>query len=342
MFPLLEENKFELFLPINPVFTKIFEIAKRQEAQFWSAGEIRHDVLQRDVEQFKHLPKAEQKCIETVLAFFGIADEIVLNNINIDFVQRIKPREIQYFYSFQVTIERIHSEAYSMLLMTYIPDATKLSRLIGSIQTDSGEFKSVAAKHEWMRSYIHHEDDSASYIESDESIGRQLVAWSAIEGIFFSASFAVMGYYKSREKFPAMVAANEFIARDEALHVEAAIEIFQHVQDKPSEDVIRQILMDAVDVELQFVKEAICFGPPHEVQGIFNAYNMALHVKHIANDLGSRFNIDPMYDVDESPFFFMNSFGQTGKHSQFEVISTGYSRQVDGGISDRITEDNDY
>jgi ribonucleoside-diphosphate reductase subunit M2 len=342
MFPLFKKSKNKFFLPIDNKYKKIYEIAKKQEGQIWSIGEIPYQNILKDVDDLHNLPPNEQRCVESVIVFFALADEIVLDNISANFTSRILPREAQFFYKMQDMIEMVHSETYATFLESYFPNPIKLNKITTNILDPNGCFPSVYKKHQWMKSKIYH-DEIADKV-TDKELGRQLVVWGVIEGLLFTSSFSIIGYFVSIDKFPALGQviiiiiiinyslyynqANEFIGRDEALHVDAALELYSHIVDKLDNNEIIDIIREATEIELEFAREAVCFGVTSDVKGIFNIHNMELHVCHIANVMCKRLSVPILYrDVDESPLYFMNSFGGTVKHNQFESVSTSYSRQ---------------
>ncbi len=237
--PILEENKdrFVLF-PIQ--HKDIWEMYKKAEASFWTAEEID---LSSDIRDWDNkLNDDERHFIKHVLAFFAASDGIVNENLAVNFINEVQYPEARCFYGFQIMIENIHSEAYSLLIDTYIKDPEEKNHLFHAIET----VPCVSKKAEWALRWI-----------SQGTFAERLIAFAAVEGIFFSGSFCSIFWLKKRGLMPGLSFANELISRDEGLHCDFACLLYSQLTHKLPEDVVKEIIQDAVSIEKEFVHE--CF-----------------------------------------------------------------------------------
>ncbi len=292
--PILKENKnrFVLF-PIE--HDDIWKFYKRAEASFWTAEEID---LSQDLKDWENLSDGERHFITHVLAFFAASDGIVNENLAEHFVNEVQYTEAKFFYGFQIAIENIHSETYSLLIDTYVKDPTEKDKLLNAIET----MDCVKKKAEWALRWI----DKGSFQE-------RLIAFAAVEGIFFSGSFCSIFWLKKRGLMPGLSFSNELISRDEGLHCDFACLLYNnHVTNKLPEDTVSKIIKDAVDIEKEFVTEAI----PVKLIGM-NSDLMCQYIEFVADRLLSELGCDKVYN-STNPFDFMDMISLQGKTNFFE------------------------
>eukprot|EP01128_Nolandella_sp_AFSM9_P012477 TRINITY_DN931_c0_g1_i1.p1 TRINITY_DN931_c0_g1~~TRINITY_DN931_c0_g1_i1.p1 ORF type:complete len:308 (+),score=89.38 TRINITY_DN931_c0_g1_i1:90-926(+) len=237
--PLLKENpqRFVLF-PIQ--YHDIWAMYKKAEASFWTAEEVD---LEADLQDWANLTSDEQMFISHILAFFASSDGIVLENLAGKFMTEIQVPEARCFYGFQMMIENIHSETYSLLIDTFIKDNTEKTRLLNSIET----IPCVQKKAMWALKWINETD----------SFAERLVAFACVEGIFFSGSFCSIYWLKKRGLMPGLTFSNELISRDEGLHTDFACLLYSHIVNKLSIETVYEIVEDAVAMEKEFITEAL-------------------------------------------------------------------------------------
>ncbi|KAG6471951.1 ribonucleoside-diphosphate reductase small chain-like [Zingiber officinale] len=293
--PLLAENpdRFCMF-PIT--YPSIWEFYKKAVASFWTAEEVD---LSLDLPHWQHrLSDDERHFISHVLAFFAASDGIVLENLAARFMRDVQLPEARAFYGFQIAIENIHSEMYSLLLDTYIKDHEEKSRLFHAIDT----VPAVTRKAEWALRWI---DFSGSFAE-------RLVAFACVEGIFFSGSFCAIFWLKKRGLMPGLTFSNELISRDEGLHCDFACLLYGLLRSKLSEDRVRAIIADAVDIEREFV----CSALPVALVGM-NGDLMSQYIEFVADHLLVALGYSKMYGV-ANPFDWMEIISLQGKTNFFE------------------------
>lgn len=295
MEPLLQDNKdrFVLF-PIT--HQDIWRMYKQAEASFWTAEEID---LSTDVQDWQHkLNDDERYFIKHVLAFFAASDGIVNENLAVNFLKEVQYPEARCMYGFQVMIENIHSETYSLLIDTYIKDPVEKDRLLRAIDT----IDCVKKKAEWALRWI----DQGSFAE-------RLIAFAAVEGIFFSGSFCSIFWLKKRGLMPGLSFANELISRDEGLHCDFACLLYtQHLVNKLPGDTITKIIIDAVEIEKEFVSSALPVG----LIGM-NATLMCQYIEFVADRLLVALGLKKVYNAS-NPFDFMEMISLQGKTNFFE------------------------
>ena len=292
--PILKENKnwFVLF-PIQ--HDDIWEYYKKAEASFWTAEEID---LSQDIKDWANLSDGERHFVSHVLAFFAASDGIVNENLAENFVSEVQYTEAKFFYGFQIAIENIHSETYSLLIDTYIKDNKEKDRLFNAIDT----LPFVKKKADWALRWI----DEGSFAE-------RLIAFAAVEGIFFSGSFCSIFWLKKRGLMPGLSFSNELISRDEGLHCDFACLLYNnHVVNKLDPSVITEIIMDAVEMEKEFVTEALPVG----LIGM-NSELMCQYIEFVADRLLMEVGCPKQYNV-ENPFDFMELISLQGKTNFFE------------------------
>ena len=280
--PILEENKnrFVLF-PIQ--HDDIWSFYKKAEASFWTAEEID---LQADLVDWEtKLNDDERHFVKHVLAFFAASDGIVNENLAENFLSEVQYTEAKFFYGFQVAIENIHSETYSLLIDTYIKDTKDKNYLFNAIDT----MEPVKKKAYWALRWIY-----------EGNFAERLVAFAAVEGIFFSGSFCSIFWLKKRGLMPGLAFSNELISRDEGLHCDFACLLYNnHVVNKLSKEKVQKIIVDAVEIEKEFILEAL---PVRLI--VMNSDLMAQYIEFVADRLLQELGNDKIYNVS-NPFDFM-------------------------------------
>lgn len=320
--PLLTEDplRFVLF-PIK--HHDIWELYKRHEASFWTAEEID---LSQDLRDWENLSANEKHFISHVLAFFAASDGIVNENLAVNFLSEVQYAEAKCFYGFQIAMENIHSETYSLLIDTYIKDPVEKDRLLRAMET----VPCVQKKAEWALKWINSPD-----------FAERLIAFAAVEGIFFSGSFCSIFWLKKRGLMPGLSFSNELISRDEGLHCEFACLLFnEHVRNKVSKDRIREIILDAVEIEKEFISEAL----PVSLIGM-NAELMKQYIEFVADFWLDRLQCGKPFGTS-NPFDFMELISLPGKTNFFEKRVGDYQKagvmSNASGDSQKIAFDEDF
>tara|TARA_Y100000768_G_C23958777_1_gene674160 strand:- start:405 stop:1457 length:1053 start_codon:yes stop_codon:yes gene_type:complete len=293
--PILKENpnRFVLF-PIQ--HSDIWEMYKKQEASIWTAEEL--DLSPDLVDWESKLNDDERFFIKHVLAFFAASDGIVNENLAENFLSEVQYTEAKFFYGFQVMMENIHSETYSLLIDTYIKDAKEKNYLFNAIET----FDPVKKKAEWAMRWI----DNGSYAE-------RLISFAAVEGIFFSGSFCSIFWLKKRGLMPGLTFSNELISRDEGLHCDFACMLYNnHLVNKLPKEQVQEIIADAVKIEKEFVTESL----PVRLIGM-NSDLMSQYIEFVADRLLTELGNDKIYNTS-NPFDFMDMINLQGKTNFFE------------------------
>ncbi len=290
---LLRENKDRfVILPIK--YPAIWEKYKKHEASFWTAEEID---LGDDMKDWNALNDGERHFISHILAFFAASDGIVNENLAVNFMSEVQLPEARCFYGFQIMMENIHSETYALLIDTYIKDPKEKDRLFHAIDT----VPAVRKKAEWALRWI----DNGSFAE-------RLVAFAAVEGIFFSGSFCSIFWMKKRGLMPGLTFSNELISRDEGLHCEFACLLYSMLQNRLSEKEVHGIISDAVTIEKEFVTDAL----PVDLIGM-NAKLMQQYIEFVADRWLSELGYTKIYNAT-NPFDFMELISLQGKTNFFE------------------------
>jgi ribonucleoside-diphosphate reductase beta chain len=293
--PILQENKnrFVLF-PIQ--HDDIWSFYKRAEASFWTAEEI--DLSPDIIDWENKLNDDERHFVKHVLAFFAASDGIVNENLAENFLSEVQYTEAKFFYGFQITIENIHSETYSLLIDTYIKDSADKKHLFNAIDT----LECVRKKADWALRWI----EKGSFAE-------RLVAFAAVEGIFFSGSFCSIFWLKKRGLMPGLSFSNELISRDEGLHCDFACLLYtKHLIQKLSKEQVQEIITDAVEIEKEFILEAL----PVKLIGM-NSDLMSQYIEFVADRLLLELGNEKVYNVT-NPFDFMEMISIQGKTNFFE------------------------
>jgi len=301
--PLLKDNPSRfVILPIQ--YDSIWKMYKKAKASFWTAEEVD---LGQDLKDWDKLKEEEKYFIKHVLAFFAASDGIVNENLVERFMQEVQIPEARCFYGFQIAIENIHSEMYSLLIDTYVKDSEEKKYLFNAIET----VPAVKKKANWALNWINSEN--SAYAE-------RIIAYASVEGIFFSGSFAAIFWLKKRGLMPGLTFSNELISRDEGLHTDFACLMFQHLKNKPSEARIKEIVCEAVEIEIEFLTDAL----PVKLIGM-NCDLMATYIKYVADRLLVELSCDKVYNV-ENPFDFMENISLDGKTNFFEKRVGDYQK----------------
>jgi len=309
--PILKENlnRFVLF-PIE--HQDIWDYYLLQKSAMWTAEELD---LSKDIEHWdKKLNDNERFFIKNVLSFFSASDGIVNENLAINFINEVQYTEAKFFYGFQIMMENIHSHVYSLLIDTYIKDINERNKCFKAIEY----MPPVKKKAEW----------ALKWIGSDSFVDR-LIAFVAVEGIFFSGSFCSIFYLKSRGLMPGLCDSNAFISRDEALHCEFAIHLLNnHIVNKPSKDKIKEILLSALEIEKEFITESL----PVSLIGM-NSNLMKTYLEFVVDQLLMQLNCEKVFN-SKNPFEFMNQIALKTKQNFFEGRSSEYkAADLSGPIS---------
>src|SRR6056300_118563 len=300
--PILQENKnrFVIF-PIQ--HDDIWQWYKKQEASFWTAEEID---LHQDVVDWKKLSDDERYFLKHIRAFFAASDGIVNENLAENFVNEVQYSEAKFFYGFQIMMENIHSETYSLLIDTYVKDDKEKDKLFKAIET----FPAIKKKADW----------ALKWIESD-SFAERLIAFAGVEGIFFSGSFCSIFWLKKRGLMPGLTFSNELISRDEGVHCDFAVHLHNnHIINKVPKERIREILIDALNIEREFITESL----PVSLIGM-NAKLMTQYLEFVTDRLLDQFECEKEFNVT-NPFDFMDMINLQGKTNFFEKRVAEYQK----------------
>lgn len=300
--PLLapDDNRFVMF-PIK--YDDIWQMYKKQIDCFWRAEEID---LTKDLVNWESLNQDERYFISMILAFFAASDGIVLENLASRFMNDVQISEARAFYGFQIAMENIHSETYSLLIETYIKDKEEKHKLFNAIEN----FPCIKKKSDWAQKWIH---------DNRSSFATRLVAFACVEGIFFSGAFCSIYWLKKRGLMPGLTFSNELISRDEALHCEFAVLLYNKLVKKLDKSRIYEIIKDAVEIEIEFICDAL----PCKLIGM-NSDLMTQYIKFVADRLVVQLGYKKIYDI-KNPFSFMELISLEGKTNFFEKRNDSYA-----------------
>ena len=300
--PLLmpDDNRFVMF-PIK--YDDIWQMYKKQVDCFWRAEEID---LSKDFAHWESLTSEEKYFISMILAFFAASDGIVLENLASRFMNDVQVSEARAFYGFQIAMENVHSETYSLLIETYIKNKEEKYKLFNAIDN----FPCIKKKSDWAQKWIH---------DNRSSFATRLVAFACVEGIFFSGAFCSIYWLKKRGLMPGLTFSNELISRDEALHCEFAILLYSKLLKKIDKTRIHEIIKEAVEIETEF----ICNALPCRLIGM-NSDMMSQYIKFVADRLSVQLGYKKIYGV-LNPFDFMELISLEGKTNFFERTVSEYS-----------------
>lgn len=310
---LLKENKDRfVLLPIK--HSDIWQMYKKHEASFWTAEEID---LYQDLKDWESLTKNEKHFITHVLAFFSASDGIVNENLVTAFMEEVQVPEARCFYGFQIMMENIHSETYALLIDTYVKDPVEKDHLFHAIET----VECVKKKAEWALKWI----SQGSFVE-------RLVAFAAVEGIFFSGSFCSIFWLKKRGLMPGLTFSNELISRDEGLHCEFACLLYSKLKNKLSQERVFEIIGDAVRIEKEFITDAL----PAALIGM-NSILMSQYIEFVADRWLNALGYAKMFNAT-NPFDFMEMISLQGKTNFFEKRVGEYQKSGVMGNKEQNTQ----
>ena len=311
--PILQENKnrFVIF-PIQ--HDDIWQWYKKQEASFWTAEEID---LHQDVVDWKKLSDDERYFLKHILAFFAASDGIVNENLAENFVNEVQYSEAKFFYGFQIMMENIHSEMYSLLIDTLVDNDSEKDELFNALE----RFPAIKKKADW----------ALRWIES-ESFAERLIAFAAVEGIFFSGAFCSIFWMKKRGLLPGLATSNEFISRDEGLHRDFACHLHNnHLVNKVPQERIMQILSEALEIEREFITASL----PVNLIGM-NSKLMSEYLEFVTDHLLETLNCPKVYNT-ANPFDFMDMISLEGKTNFFEKRVSEYKK---AGVGEEQSDHN--
>jgi ribonucleoside-diphosphate reductase subunit M2 len=300
--PLFQEddNRFVMFPVSDQIIWKMY---KKQIDCFWRPEEID---TSKDLTYWEKLSQNEQYFIKMILAFFAASDGIVLENLGVRFMTEVQLPEARAFYGFQIAMENIHSETYSILIDSYIKDNSEKTKLFQAINN----FPCIEKKAKWALKWIQ---------DKKSNFATRLIAFACVEGIFFSGAFCSIYWLKKRGLMPGLTFSNELISRDEALHTEFAIYLYSRLEKKLYKKKIQEIIEDAVAIEKEFINEAL----PCRLIGM-NSALMSQYIEFVADRLAIQLGIDAIYK-SVNPFDFMEMISLEQKTNFFESRVSEYS-----------------
>ena len=309
--PLLtdDDNRYVMF-PIKD--QDIWDMYKKQMDSFWRAEEID---LSKDMDDWNKLSNNEQYFIKMILAFFAASDGIVLENLGIRFLSDVQLAEARAFYGFQIAMENIHSETYSLLIDTYIKNKEEKHKLFNAMNN----YACIEKKAKWAKKWIN---------DKRSGFATRLIAFACVEGIFFSGSFCSIFWLKKRGLMPGLTFSNELISRDEALHTEFAILLYNKLEKKIVKKKIQEIIEEAVEIE----KEFICESLPCKLIGM-NSNLMTKYIEFVGDRLAVQLGIDKIYH-SQNPFDFMEMISLERKTNFFESRVSDYALADKSGKED--------
>lgn len=313
--PLLDQNnnRFTVF-PIK--HHNLWQLYKKSQMSNWTAEEVD---LSKDMDDWNLLSEGEHHFIKMILAFFASSDGIVFENISVNFANEVQVPEARSFYAYQSHNEMVHGETYSLLIDKYITDPKEKSDTFMAIET----IPCIKQKAEW----------AFKWFDSSVPFGDRLIAFACVEGIFFSGSFCAIFWLKKRGLMPGLSFSNELISRDEAMHLEFAIELFAMLNHKSSQQSVHAIVSEAVAIETSFITDAL----PCALIGM-NAQKMSTYIEFVADRMLKQLGYDPIWRV-ENPFDFMENISMDGKTNFFEKRVGDYAKFSNEGA---ITFDDDF
>lgn len=316
--PLLtpDDNRFVMF-PIK--YNDIWEMYKKQVDCFWRAEEID---LSKDLNDWATLTNDEQHFIKMILAFFAGSDGLVLENLAARFMSEVQNSEARAFYGFQIAMENIHSQTYSLLIDTYVRDEEEKNKMFNAIEN----YPCIKKKADWAKKWIGDQKNDFS---------TRLVGFACVEAIMFSSAFSSIYWIKKRGLMPGLTFSNELISRDEALHTEFAVLLYSKLQKKLPEPRIHEIIKEAVEIEKEFIIDAI----PCRMIGM-NAKLMSQYIEFVADRLSLQLGCDKIYNAT-NPFDFMELISVETKVNFFERTNSEYAlanKKVDANVFDFNTD----
>lgn len=303
-----EENEFDRLILFNGKteheWADMYLLYKKELASFWVVEEFD---LSDDAEHWRKLKPGEKHFITMILAFFSSLDQLVMENVTVNFGQEIVIPQVRSHFAAQDAMESIHAEAYALLIQSYIKDSKERNNVLRSVQT----MPIIQKKAGWVMRYM--DPDTVSLAE-------RLVGFLCLEGVQFSGAFASIYWLKSRGLMPGLCFANALIARDEGLHAEASVLIYQKLQNKLPESRVHQIFREAVEIEREFICESL----PVSLIGM-NATEMSRYIEYVGDYWLIRLGYSPLYNT-KNPFDWMSMIAMQGKSSFFECRVSEYAR----------------
>lgn len=294
------KKRYSMF-PIE--YTHLWELYKKAQMSNWTAEEVD---LGKDMDDWDKLNDNERHFIKYILAFFAGSDAIVFDNINTNFAEEIQIMEAKAFYAYQGHNEMVHGETYGKLIDKYIKSQDEKKELFGAIE----KIPSIRKKAIWAKKYFN----------TNIQFSERLFAFACVEGIFFSGSFCAIFWLKKRGLLPGLCFSNELISRDEGLHLEFAVQLFNMIEQKPSEENIYKIIKDAVVLEKEFILESL----PCNLIGM-NSQLMSQYIEYVADRLLKQIGYKPIWKV-HNPFDFMENISLDGKTNFFEKRVGDYGK----------------
>ena len=317
------EDAEPMLLPTLDRFTvfpieheNLWAMYKKAQMSNWTAEEID---FSKDMDDLVNMSENEQHFIKYILAFFAGSDGIVFENLNDNFASEVQYTEARSFYAYQEHNEMVHGETYSKLIDKYIKSSSEKKNLFEAIQT----IPCIKNKADW----------AMKWFSKDRSFGERLLAFACVEGIFFSGSFCAIFWLKKRGLLPGLCFSNELISRDEGLHLEFAIELFKMLKHKPNKSVVEQIVKDAVDIEKEFITDAL----PCSLIGM-NSDKMSEYIEYVADRLLKQSGHDKIWGT-KNPFDFMENISLDGKTNFFEKRVGDYGKIDEDSTSIEFNED---
>lgn len=304
-----DDSRYVMF-PIKD--QDIWKMYKKQMDCFWRAEEID---LSKDLNDWNKLSSDEQFFIKMVLAFFAASDGIVLENLGLRFLGDVQLAEARAFYGFQIAMENIHSETYSLLIDTYIKNQDEKTNLFKAMEN----YECIKTKAQWAQKWIN---------DKRSSFATRLIAFACVEGIFFSGSFCAIFWLKKRGLMPGLTLSNEFISRDEALHTEFAALLYHKLDKSIPKKKIHEIISEAVDIEKKFITESL----PCKLIGM-NSSLMSQYIEFVGDRLCAQLGADKIYDT-QNPFDFMEMISLERKTNFFESRVSDYALADKSGKED--------
>jgi len=298
---LVPSDRFTIYPIIN---TDMWDMYQKELSAFWLPAEID---LSKDIDDYNKLSDNERNFIKNILAFFSSSDTIVNINLGERFLNEVEVLEAKFFYGFQIAMENVHSETYSLLIDTYIKDSQEKHEALNAIQY----IPCIKKKADWCFKWIN---------DKESCFAQRLIAFAVVEGIFFSGAFCSIFWLKERGLMPGLAFSNELISRDEGLHVEFAVLLYSKIVNRLSQEVVHNIIREAVEVEKNFITESI----PCSMLGM-NAELMSIYIEFVADRLLTQLGYDKLWNV-KNPFPFMERISIETKSNFFESRVSQYSK----------------
>ena len=311
------KNRFVLF-PIK--YNDIYEEYKKAESTFWTTNEID---LSKDINDWNKLNNNEKYFIKNIIGFFAGSDGIIIENLALRFLNEIEIPEARSFYSYQIFNENIHSETYSLLIDTYIKDNAEKNKIFNAIEN----IPCIAKKASWAYKWIQN---------NEVNFATRLIAFTIVEGIFFSGCFCAIYWLKKRGLMPGLTFSNELISKDEGMHCHFACLLYSYIKNKLKKEIVYEIFKEAVEIEKEFITESI----PCNMIGM-NSIMMKQYIEFVSDRLLVQLGYSKIWNT-ENPFDFMELISLRPKSNFFELRVGEYAKSTISENSDTFTLDNDF